>query len=180
MLLEHEQTALVVVDIQGRLAREVVDSARLLKQIKTLIQCAKLLELPIVWLEQYPQGLGHTVEELAELMQSDSPLEKTHFNALHEAPVVEAIKNTNKTQFMLCGIEAHVCVWQTAVGLLQLGYDVTVIEDCCSSRTLMSKAAGLQRMRDVGVSIKSLEMCVFELVKDAANPLFKKILPLIK
>lgn len=179
-MLNQEKTGLIIVDVQGKLARMVHESEVLLANIQALIQGCQILNLPIVWLEQNPQGLGQTVPELSELLKGYQPLEKTTFDACSNHNFVEAITESGVQQWLVCGIESHICVYQTASGLLSRGYKVEVVADCVSSRTKANVDLALNKLQSKGASLTSLEMCLYELVKDARKEEFKQILSLIK
>lgn len=179
-MLKKEDCGLIVVDIQGSLARIVQNSELFIGNTKKLIQCCKLLSMPIVWLEQNPNGLGSTVPELSQLIGGSTVNEKAHFNALYEAPIKEVIKSANKQHWLVVGIEAHICVYQTVLGLLNESYKVNVVSDCISSRLQSNIDLALLNMKDSGASITSLEMCIFELMKSAKTNEFREVLSVIK
>lgn len=179
-MLEQENCGLIVVDVQGSLARIVQNSELFINNTRKLIQCCKVLSIPIIWLEQNPKGLGATVPELSELMGEATVHEKTHFNALFEEPIKDVIKATGKNHWLVVGIEAHICVYQTVLGLLNEAYKVDVVSDCISSRLQSNIDLALVKMRDSGADITSLEMCIFELMKNAKINGFRDILSVIK
>jgi len=179
-MLKKETTGLIIVDVQGKLARIVHESAALLGNIQILIRGCRILKLPIVWIEQNPQGLGQTVRELRDLLEGYQPLEKFTFNACKSSRFIKAVSESGAQQWLVCGIETHICVYQTARGLLSRGYDVEVVADCVSSRSKANIDLALKKLQNKGASLTSLEMCLFELVKDARKDEFKRILPLIK
>ena len=179
-MLRKENCGLIVVDIQGSLARIVQQSDLFIDNTAKLIQCCKLLSIPIIWLEQNPKGLGSTVPEISNLLTESAVNEKSHFNALFEDSIKDAIKASDKKRWLVVGIEAHICVYQTVLGLLNEGFEVDVVSDCISSRLQSNIALALVNMRESGASITSLEMCVFELVKKAKTDSFRKILSVIK
>jgi nicotinamidase-related amidase len=179
-MLEQEKTGLIIVDVQGKLARIVRESEAILDNIQILIQGCQILKLPIVWIEQNPQGLGQTVPELRELLKGYQPLEKYTFNACESNSFIKSITESGAQQWLVCGIEAHICIYQTAIGLLSRGYDVEVVSDCVSSRSKANIDLALKKLQDNGASLTSVEMCLYELVKDARKDEFKRILPLIK
>lgn len=179
-MLEQEDCGLIVVDVQGSLARIVQGSDLLIDNTRKLIQCCNVLSLPVIWLEQNPKGLGPTVPELAELMGESTINEKIHFNALFEAPIKEAIKSANRKRWLVVGIEAHICVYQTVLGLLNEQYEVEVVSDCISSRLQSNIDLALLNMRESGAKVTSLEMCVFELMKSAKVNSFREVLSIIK
>ncbi|TPH18124.1 isochorismatase family protein [Litorilituus lipolyticus] len=180
-MLIKENCGLIIVDVQGRLAQMVHNSDALLVNTRKLIECCQLLAIPIIWLEQNPKGLGETLPELSDLLkQSSKVFEKFHFNALYEPEIATAIKATGKQQWLVAGIEAHVCVYQTVMGLLNAGYETEVVIDCIASRMQSNIEVAIAKMQQKGASISSLEMSVFELLNSAKSDEFKGILPIIK
>ena len=136
--------------------------------------------LPIVSLEQNPEKLGATVDELNDLLSDAKPIPKFTFNACNEPKFVEAVQAKDVDTWLVCGIEAHICVYQTTMGLLELGYKVQVVGDCISSRTAFNKDLAIRRLMDAGIEITGLEMSLYELVKDCRAREFKLILSLIR
>jgi nicotinamidase-related amidase len=179
-MLVKEDCGLILVDVQGRLSRIVQNSDLLIANIKKLIQCCKLLSIPIVWLEQNPKGLGVTIPEISSLMKGNTVNEKVYFNGLFEESIKELIKTTGKKRWLVAGIEAHICIYQTVLGLLHEGFKVDVVSDCTSSRLQSNIDLAIINMRSNGACITSLEMCVYELMKSAKIDNFKEILSVIK
>ena len=179
-MLKKEDCGLILVDVQGSLARLVQHSDLFIANSKKLIQCCKLLSIPVVWLEQNPKGLGATIPEISELLKDSTVNEKVHFNALSEESIKEVIKATDKKRWLVAGIEAHICVYQTVLGLLDEDYKVDVVSDCISSRLQSNIDLALIKMRVNGASITSLEMCVYELMKSSKLKCFREILSVIK
>ena|SRR5690554_239719 len=179
-MLSQEKTGLVIVDVQGRLAGLVHESAALLSNIRALIQGCQILKLPIIWLEQSPQALGPTAPELTALLTGNQPIEKHTFNGCDNSDFSMAVADSKMRQWLVCGIEAHICVYQTALGLLAKNYEVEVVADCVSSRAKANLDLALNKLQNKGVGLTSVEMCLYELLKDARKEQFKKILPLIK
>ncbi|SBT15548.1 hydrolase [Vibrio celticus] len=179
-MLMKKKTGLVVVDVQGKLARLVDESETLIANCEKLIEGAQILGLPVVSLEQNPEKLGATVSELNDLLSNSKPIPKFTFNACDEPKFVEAVQTKDVETWLVCGIEAHICVYQTAMGLLELGYKVQVVGDCVSSRTALNKDLAIRRLTDAGIQITGLEMSLYELVKDCRAPEFKSILSLIR
>ncbi|MFA0486195.1 hydrolase [Vibrio sp. 10N.222.55.B11] len=179
-MLMKQNTGLVVVDVQGKLARLVDDSDALISNCGKLIEGVQVLGLPIVSLEQNPEKLGPTVSELNDLLGEAKPIPKFTFNACDEPKFVEAVQAKDVDTWLVCGIEAHICVYQTTMGLLELGYNVQVVGDCISSRTALNKDLAIRRLTDAGIQITGLEMSLYELVKDCRAPEFKSILSLIR
>ncbi|MFS1508840.1 MULTISPECIES: isochorismatase family protein [unclassified Vibrio] len=179
-MLMRQNTGLVIVDVQGKLARLVDDSDALIANCGKLVQGAQVLGLPIIRLEQNPDKLGATVDELNDLLNNAKATPKFTFNACDEPKFVEAVQTKDVETWLVCGIEAHICVYQTALGLLELGYRVQVVGDCIGSRTALNQKLAISRLQDAGVQITGLEMSLYELVKDCRAPEFKLILSLIR
>ncbi|MCK5001035.1 MAG: hydrolase [Anaerohalosphaera sp.] len=179
-MLKIEKTCLVVVDVQGKLAQLMHDRGALFANIEILIQSANVLELPIVACEQYPKALGHTIAQLAQHLDGVEPIDKFSFSCAGDERFVNQLKSTGRKQVLLCGIETHVCVYQTAMDLLASGYEVHLIVDAVSSRTAENKQIAIDRMASEGVKIASTEMVLFELMKTAKHPQFKQIAKLVK
>lgn len=181
-MLRKEDCGLMVVDVQGSLARIVQNSDLFIANTRKLIKCCSLLDIPVIWLEQNPKGLGVTIPEISELMSDLSTAnEKFHFNALFEESIKEAINEAGKQQWLVAGIEAHICVYQTVLGLISEGFDVEVVTDCISSRLQSNINVAVRKMENKeGANITSLEMCIYELMKDAKAEEFKRILSVIK
>ena len=179
-MLTRDKCGLLVVDVQGSLALNVHNSSGVLLNIERLIQCCKLLQIPIIWFEQYPKGLGKTVESIASLLPDYPRFEKQHFNALSEPEIAKAIKDSGRTQWLVTGIEAHICVYQTVRGLLARNYDVEVVTDAISSRAEFNVEIAKQKLLQHGAQHTSVEMAVYELLEQAGTSEFKSILPIIK
>jgi nicotinamidase-related amidase len=178
--LSRTQAGLVVVDIQDHLLPAIFEKARVLQNTLRLVQGAAILQVPIFATEQYRKGLGPTVPEIATAIPGFAPLEKLAFSACGAAPFLPALKQKKVSQAILCGIEAHVCVSQTCLDLLDESFRVFVVADAISSRTPENYQIGLDRMRAAGAVIASTEMVLFELLEQAGTPEFKQILPLVK
>ena len=179
-MLRKDKTGLVVIDVQGKLATIVHDSEAFIANLVKLVKAAKLLGMPILWLEQNPEKLGATVPELREVLDMVEPIAKYSFSACGEPIFVEAIKKAKMNTWLITGIEAHICVYQTALGLLDLGYDVELVSDCVSSRTIENKDMALAKLARKGAEVTSLEMCLFELIGDCRADEFRAALSLIK
>ncbi len=180
MELERNNTALVVIDVQGKLAQLMHNKEELFANLKRMIEGAKVLGLPILWTEQYPEGLGPTVPEIAELMPDLKPLVKDTFSCYGDPNFVSALEATGRRQLLITGIETHVCVYQTAGHLLEKGLQVEIVYDAVSSRTEQNKRLGLERMQAKGAGVVSTEMCLFELLRVARGEQFKQILKVVK
>ncbi|MFT5088093.1 MAG: nicotinamidase-related amidase [Candidatus Latescibacterota bacterium] len=179
-MLKTNNTALVLIDIQGKLASLMHDKETLYANLQKLIKGAQALELPILWLEQYPKGLGPTIAEIAELLEGQEPLAKTCFSAYGLDEFRQALRQTQRRQIVLAGIETHICVYQTARDLLDDDFYVEIVADAVSSRTPQNNAIGLEKMLHCGAQITSVEMCLFELLQRAGGAQFKEIAALVK
>jgi nicotinamidase-related amidase len=179
-MLTIHNTGLVVVDVQGRLARLVHDSENVVANIAKLIKGAEALNLPIIWLEQNPDKLGETIPELRGLLSRYKPIAKYTFNGVGADAFVETVEKSKCTDWLICGIETHICVYQTALGLLARGYNVELVIDGVSSRTLHNKELAISKLSSKGVGLTSFEMCLYELLGDCRSPEFRRILRLVK
>jgi nicotinamidase-related amidase len=179
-MLNPDTTALLLVDIQGRLAEAMHAKEDLYANLRRLIQGLGALAVPVVWVEQNPERLGPTVPQVADLLPGREPLPKMSFSACGEPRVVEALQATGRSQVLVAGIEAHVCVYQTVLHLLAQGYEPHVVTDAVSSRTPANLALGLDRIRSAGGILTGTEMCLFELLGEATHPAFKQVLGLVK
>jgi len=179
-MLEIQDCCLTVVDVQGKLAQLMADKEALFKNIRILIQAAQILEIPILWCEQVPAALGPTVPEIAELLTGLEPIDKASFSCCGQEQFNAQLNTLAKEQVLLCGIETHVCIYQTAMDLMEGGLDVTVPADAVSSRTEQNRQIALTRLAAEGAHISSTEMTLFELLKTAKHPKFKDIAKLVK
>ena len=179
-MLSTENTLLLLIDIQGKLAHLMHDKAMLFNNLQKLIKGVQILDVPILWVEQNPAGLGPTIPEVADLLPDVEPVSKMSFSSCRNERFVQTLKALNRKQLLIAGIETHVCVYQTAVDLVGLGYQVQVVTDAVSSRNVENKEIGLQKMRDSGVSLTSVETALFELLKVAEGEQFKGILKIVK
>ncbi|MBY5993924.1 hydrolase [Ferrimonas balearica] len=179
-MLTTNNAVLLLIDVQGKLARSMADSPALIEKLRALIQGVQHLDLPILWVEQYPQGLGPTVPELSELLGAQAPLTKLSFGCGGEPTILAALSALKRRQVLVCGIETHVCVYQSVVQLLSEGYQVEVVSDAVGSRQGADKAMALAKMARLGAELTSVEMCLFELMGRCDHPQFKRLLPLVK
>jgi len=180
MLIKPDASCLIVIDMQERLVPAMQAPARTIKNTKLLISTAKRLNIPVLITEQYPKGLGHTVREIAEVAKGLPVFEKVHFACFEDPKIGEAFRNIGRPQAVIAGMEAHICVTQSAAQLMEDGYEVFVVTDATSSRTLTSEQACLDRLQAAGAGIVTTEMVVFEWLGRADTPEFKELLPLIK
>ncbi len=179
-VLNPEDSLLLIIDVQERLVN-ALDKNIIVKRVSNLVKSAALLSIPVVVTEQYPKGLGATVGEVAAELPENTPVfEKVSFNALETEGVFEKIKSYGKRQIVICGIETHICVHQTAAALLREGYEVYVVKDACASRNKYEFKQGIELMEQNGAKVSCVEIVLFEWLKTAKNPHFKEIQALIK
>lgn len=172
---------ILIIDIQEKLLKAAYNSEELLKNAKSIVLAAKILNIPILFTEQYPKGLGSTVEALKIVAPENSVyMEKTSFSALDNEEIFNFLKNSGKKQIILFGIETHICVSQTAAALKRNGYDIFFVEDASSSRAQKQHNAGIERIKTCGVEIITAEIALFEWLKTSKHPNFKEIQALIK
>ncbi len=179
-VLNKEDAVLLIVDIQERLAAIMKEKDKVVKNCQHLIELAKMLEIPVVVTEQYPKGLGRTIPQLQTVIPDYKPIEKTAFNCCGEPAFVTEIKKLGKKQIIMTGMETHICVLQTTLGLLQEGFTVHVVQDAICSRTKENWKTGIAFMRDAGAAITCTETVLFQVLKVAGTEEFKKISQRIK
>lgn len=180
-MLTTENSVLMFIDYQGRLAQVMHDSTVLHENMKKLVKGVNLLDVPVIWVEQYPKGLGETISDIQALLVGTSePIAKMDFSACEHENVRSLITKYDRENFIVAGIEAHVCVYQTVKQLLQLGKHVEFVQDCISSRTVENKQVAEEKMKQLGAYPTSVEMVLFELMQTAKHPKFKEISALIK
>ncbi|HVR76667.1 MAG TPA: hydrolase [Planctomycetota bacterium] len=183
-LLEPAATALLVVDVQERFRAALPGFDSMLRGAVRLVRAFRLLGLPVLVTEQYPKGLGSTVEELRQVLDPGSGKpeipEKTAFSSLGCEGLSATLQGTGARCVLVCGIEAHVCVSQTVHGLLAAGYDVHVATDAIDSRHATDRETALRRMERAGATLTTTEMAAFELLRDARHPRFKEVQELFK
>jgi len=180
--LEPEQCALIVVDIQEKLLPPIWEKERLLRNAQLLIRLAGILKMPALVTTQYMKGLGNTVPEVAHLLPDTPSIDKLMFSCFGSDVFCSLLKRLpgQRTTVLLCGMETHICVMQTALGALREGYLVHVASDAVSSRTEMNWRIGLERMRAAGAILSSTEMMIYELLRSSGAPAFKELLPYLK
>jgi nicotinamidase-related amidase len=178
--LAADDTILILIDFQERLFPVMHDKEKLLNNTVKLIKGARALEIPLILIEQYPKGLGPTIPPIKELVPDVKPIEKVCFSCTDEASFNQALEAFKRKQVLIAGIEAHICVYQTAMALARLGYEVQPASDCLSSRDPENKLAALSKMRTAGISLTTTEMALFELLKVAQGDKFKQISGIVK
>jgi nicotinamidase-related amidase len=179
-ILNREDAVLLIVDIQERLAVVMKDRDRVVRNCQHLIELAKMINIPVVVTEQYPKGLGRTVPELQSILPEYKPVEKISFDCCCQPAFMDELKAHNKKTVILAGMETHICVLQTSLGLLRAGANVHVVEDAVCSRTAENWRTGIEFMRDAGAVVTCTETALFQLLKVAGTEEFKKISQRIK
>ncbi len=179
-MITPKETLLLIIDVQGRLAQSVFQPEVLERNIKKLLRACKILDVPILLTEQYPKGLGRTVDSLGELMPGTLPVEKISFSCCGTPEFMRQLRSFNRNDILVAGMETHVCVYQTAVELLDFGYNVHLVTDCVSSRTEENKLLGIRCIEKAGASLTSTEMALFELLRVAEGERFKAISNIVK
>lgn len=184
MRMQCDHSQILVIDVQERLLPVVREPERVVAACTRLILAGKRLGVPITVSEQYPKGIGQTVEPLRAVIGNDTPiLEKIHFSCQREEVLrdrVQALRTAGRNQVIICGIEAHVCVMQTALDLIAAGLNIFVAADGISSRKDTARDLAIHRMRVAGGVIADSEMVIFEWLERAGTPEFKDLLPLFK
>ena len=179
--LDRAKALVLVVDVQSRLtpAMPAETLARVVKYGRALVGAAKELGMPVIATEQYPKGLGETIPELREVLPGP-PLVKMHFSCGADAAFAAALEKTGRRQVIVCGMEAHVCVFQTTRDLVQMGYEVHVCADAVSSRFEVHRQSGLDLCRQAGAVITNAESAIFDLLHVSGTPEFKKVSALVR
>lgn len=180
-MLNIQDSLVVIIDVQEKLTQASKYGQETAINTAKLVKSANILSIPIILTEQYPAGLGHTVQEVKNELTSDNFItEKTSFSAMNEPEFVNKIKNSGKKQIVICGIETHICVLQTAAELLNEGYEVYIVKNACASRKKEDYKTGLELLKQYGAKITNLEVTLFEWLKTSKHQNFKEIQALIK
>ena len=179
-MLTTDNTVVVAIDFQERLFPVMHEKENLLKNVLKLIKGAQALKVPVIITEQYPKGLGPTLPEIKELIPDMQPVEKTCFSCCDEGDFTRTLEATKRKQVLICGIEAHICVYQTAMALLRADYEVQVVADCISSRDPENKMVSLFKMGSAGANPTTVETALFELLKVGRGDTFKEISNIVK
>ena len=179
-MTNEQKTAVVIIDIQGKLAEIMHDSRQLFDKVEILIKGAKLLNIPLIWTEQLPDKLGSTTERLSALLKDQMPIIKSEFSCVKNEAFSDLIKQEQYNHFMVCGIETHVCVYQTIKDLLALGHTVELIADAVSSRTQLNRDIGIEKIVSLGAKLTNVEMLLFEKQEIAVGDTFRELIQIIK
>ncbi|HLR20880.1 MAG TPA: hydrolase [Tissierellaceae bacterium] len=177
--LNREDSVLFVIDIQEKLVPAMKGKEKVIDNNRILLEGAKEMNIPIIATEQYPKGLGSTVDEIKEFLNEEDIFSKNSFTAYID-DVKEKLEELNKKKIIITGMETHVCVYQTTRDLIEAGYDVHVVNDGVASRTKENYINALEQMKEMGAVINNTETIVFDLLKIAGTPEFKKMSKLIK
>ncbi len=180
MLVRRADSLLLIVDLQQKLAPAIHDNERITANAVRLLEGSRQLAVPAFVSEQYVRGLGASLPAVQTAAVHARFFEKTHFSCAAEPGVLDLLASAGRRQVVLCGTETHVCVLQTALGLLATGYEVFLVADAASSRTPENRQAAQERLRAAGVGIVTTEMVLFEWLHQAGTDEFRALLPLIK
>ncbi|MEW6347734.1 MAG: hydrolase [Thermodesulfobacteriota bacterium] len=179
-MLHAQDSLLVLVDVQEKLASAMHNRDAVINNTVKLVQGLRVLEVPILFSEQNPKGLGPTVPEVRQALGDLDAVTKLSFSCCGEERFMKELQALNRKQILVAGIECHVCVYQTVADLINMGCEVQVVADAVSSRTPENKAIGLEKCKDAGAAITSTETAIFELLKKAEGDKFKQILKVVK
>lgn len=180
-MLELLNAVLIVVDVQGRLAESVAEAEPRLAKIAMLVEGTKLLDLPILLTAQAPEKIGHTIAEISTILPESREYPRSSFNIIADAELFTAIQGLSRQQVILCGYEAHICIYQSSLALAAAGYEVYIVQDAISSRDLNNKQVSLNELgKHENIHIVTVEMLFFTMLKDANHPAFKAISRLIR
>jgi nicotinamidase-related amidase len=180
MRILRDESLTVIVDIQEKLLPHIHEGDTILKNCIKLTGGLQALSVPVIITQQYTRGLGPTVPSIVNMFPDFSHIEKISFSCFDETAFKEKIVSLGRANIILCGIESHVCVLQTCIDLLEAGFRTIVVEDCVSSRNLNDKRIAIERMRQEGARITTMESILFELTRRAGNETFKKISGIVK
>lgn len=176
-MLDIKNSVLLIIDMQEKLVKAASNGDEVVSNAQKLVEAANILHIPILVTEQYPKGLGKTV---LDIPQNSQMFEKTSFSALNIEGLLKSLDKLNRKQILICGIETHICVLQTALDLIQNGFEVYLVKDASSSRTQEEHNNGVELLKQYNVKILSTEITLFQWLKTSKHPSFKQIQALIK
>ncbi len=179
-MLDINNCIVVVIDVQGNLAKVVADAELINENIRKFVQGSLELNLPIFLTAQAPEKIGHTSDTIRNLLANHYEYPRTSFSIWQDDPLRNAILQSNKKQVLLCGFESHICLYQSAIDLLAAGFDVWMLVDAVSSRSIVNKEIAIAEIRAQGVHLTGVEMTFFALMQDASHPSFKAISKIIR
>jgi hypothetical protein len=177
-VLTRDNAVLIIIDVQGNLARMMDNKEIVYENTGKIIKGVQVLGMPIILMEQV--NLGQTIPEIKDLIPSISPIIKESFSCCRNHEFMEALAALHRKQLLICGIETHICIYQTSVELVALGYDVHVVADAVSSRTATNREIALQKMMARGAAWTSAEMALYELLGTAADSKLRDIVRIVK
>ncbi len=180
VMLRIEDAVLVLIDVQGRLADVMHEKDMLFLNLQKLLRAMPLLGVPVIWMEQTPDKMGQTSAPIRDLLTGNTPIAKTTFGCCGNEQFMKRLQELGRHTVALAGIEAHVCVYQTAAQLLEKGHQVEVVADAVSSRSPVNRSIALERMQAMGARLTSVEMLIFELMQTAEHPAFRDIMRIVK
>lgn len=179
-MIRPNDCLLFLIDVQEKLIPTIFQHEQLVQNIELLLKGCQVCDLPQYTFEQYPKGLGKTVEPLKNFIQESQLYEKTKFSAAQVPEAMDQLKASGKSQIIIAGIESHVCVFQTVEELIEQGYEVFIPHETTSSRSEKNREVALKRMEQLGASITCIESVFFELLRDSRAPQFKELSALIR
>jgi nicotinamidase-related amidase len=180
MFFTPDKTVLTLIDVQEKLAPFMHERDICVAAMQKLLRGLSAIRVPVIWMEQIPDKMGATIPELRECLTGQNPIPKTAFSCWGEPAYREALQRLDRPQVLLAGIETHVCVYQTAADLIANGYAVKVVADTVSSRSPANLQAGIEAMRAAGAALTTVEMILFELMRDSKHPAFRDILKIVR
>jgi nicotinamidase-related amidase len=179
-MLSIERSILIIIDAQGRLARVVAESEAAVERICILVKGAQLLDVPALLTAQAPEKIGHTIPEIASLLPEHADMPRISFSIWRDQAVRLAVQALDRKQLLLCGFEAHICLYQSAMDLLAEGFEVYLVADAVSSRRQSDKSTALAELSACGVHLTTVEIALFALMQNAQHPAFKSVSTFIK
>jgi nicotinamidase-related amidase len=179
-MLAIDNTVLLVIDVQGKLAHQMHEKEIVFENISKAIRGAQILDVPIILTEQYPEGLGPTIPQVADLFADPDPISKISFSCCGENRFMQSLNALKPDNILIAGIETHVCVYQTVRDLLNAKFAVQIIADAVSSRNRVNRQIGLNKIKNAGADVTSVETALFELLRVAGGDRFKQLLDVIK
>jgi len=179
-MLNTKEAVLVMVDFQSRLVDIVDRSEHVIPNVTRIFKGCQALDIPVLATVQVPEKLGPMPPELTDMLGDITPIPKAVFSALREPAFLTALRQSGRTQVILVGVEAHVCILQTGLDLLDAGYNLHVLRDGVFSRTAENHQVGIERLHDAGATISSVETALFELIRTSKHPEFRTISKLVK
>jgi len=179
-MLEQDQAMIIVIDVQGKLAEVVADAEAANRNVHRLVQAGLALGLPIILTAQAPEKIGRTTPQLRALLPDLREIPRTSFSVWADEAARAAISQTGRRQVLLCGFESHICLYQTAMEMLAEGYQVYMVADAISSRSVYNKEIALQELGLEGAHLTTVEMALFSLLRDANHAQFREIAKLIR